>query len=132
MVQRLKLNSNASEVAEELKHATLRLKFPPQSLEAMKMIEDSGRLKEGEDLCHTFDLSIRAFRLDNRPASPMMGGLQPGEHMRRLVRVRWEGTQLSDEIYDSREHIYASLEFDGEMHRAWKILKNSPVGSLAP
>lgn len=90
MVQRLKLNSNASEV-EELKHATLRLKFPPQSLEAMKMIEDSGRLKEGEDLCHTFDLSVRAFRTDNRPASPMMGGAQ-GDHMARLVRVRWEGT----------------------------------------
>ena len=129
MVQRLKLHANASGV-EELKHATLRLKFPPQALEAMKMIEDSGRLKDGEDLCHTFDLSIRAFRLDNRPANPYMGGGDKGESMRRLVRVRWEGTQLSDEVYDSREHVIAELEFDGDMHKAWKMLKATPVGSL--
>jgi hypothetical protein len=98
----------------------------------MKMIEDSGRLKDGEDLCHTFDLSIRAFRLDNRAPSPIGGAGGKGETMRRLVRVRWEGTRLSDEIYDSREHVIANLEFDGDMHTAWKVLKSSPVGSLAP
>jgi hypothetical protein len=66
MVQRLKFRDNLAD-AGDIKTAILRLKFPPQSLEAMKMIEDTGRLKEGEDLCHTFDLSIRSFRLDNKP-----------------------------------------------------------------
>jgi hypothetical protein len=55
-----------------------------------------------------------------------------GGDYRRLVRVRWEGTQLSDEIFDSRKHVIAYLEFDGDMKNAWKVLKNGPVGSLSP
>jgi hypothetical protein len=44
MVQRLKFKENLKD-ADNIKTALLRLKFPPQALEAMKMIEDSGRLK---------------------------------------------------------------------------------------
>jgi hypothetical protein len=126
MVQRLKLHEKTKDLPDDLKEVTLRLKFPPNSLEAMKMIEDTNRLKEGEDLCHTFDLSIRAFRLDKSAPNPL------GGDQRRLVRVRWEGTELSNEVFDSRQHVIAVLEFDGDMTKAWKMLKMGPVGTLAP
>ena len=76
-------------------------------------------VQEGAELCHTFELSIRAERRDgqNEAGQEMVG------HS-RLMRVRWEGRETSDNLFDPRARLYATLEFDRSMKSAFQILKN--------
>lgn len=73
---------------------------------------------EGTELCHTFELSIRAERRDGQNEA----GQDMGGHS-RLMRVRWEGRQTSDNLFDPRGRLYATLEFDRSMKTAFQILK---------
>lgn len=50
----------------------------------------------------------------------------------RLVRVRWEGREVSDLMFDSRERIVATLEFDRSMKAAFQLLKSSDWAVLIP
>jgi len=71
-------------------------------------------IPKGEELCHTFILSVRAENRD--------GTNEGGEEITgaaRLMRVRWEGTEVSDKLFDSRDKIIAELEFDRSMKSAF-------------
>lgn len=109
-VQRLKLVEDPHDVAtpEDLTHAILRLRWPPSSLEAMRIAETSGKAKDHE-LCLSFTLAVRTERLD-RQSRPT------------LMNVRWEGRRMSDHVFDAREHIVAALEFDKSVKGMWQTL----------
>ena len=115
-VERLKLLEQEGELADDvdLSGAVLRLKLPGSALEALKVAEESGLIPEGAELCHTFELSIRAEKRD--------GANEAGQSMdghSRLMRVRWEGREISDRLFDPRTRLYAVLEFDRSMKAAF-------------
>lgn len=98
----------------DISGAILRLRLPPNALSAIKFAKDSGMLPEETELCHTFELSIRAEkRSGQNEAGQDMGG--PA----RLMRVRWEGHETNHNLFDPRVRVYASLEFDRSMKQAF-------------
>jgi hypothetical protein len=125
----LKLNENPHEIAapDDLKSAILRLRFPAEALKAVKIAKDSGKLPSGQEACLTFELSVRAERLDGQAADPMTGGKRP-----RLMRVRWEGKTISDDSYDAREKIVANLEFDASVAGVWEMISSGDFAALVP
>ena len=50
----------------------------------------------------------------------------------RLVRVRWDGKQVGDSIYDPRSRITATLEFDRSMKGAFRVMTSTDWASLVP
>jgi hypothetical protein len=121
LVERLKLLEREGDLADDidLSGAILRLKLHDHALQALKFAKESGLVPAGAELCHTFELSIRAERRD--------GQNEAGEDMTghsRLMRVRWEGRETSDNLFDPRARLYATLEFDRSMKSAFQILKN--------
>jgi hypothetical protein len=62
LVQRLKLLDKESDLADDIdiSGAILRLRLPPTAMSAIKFAKESGMLHEDTELCHTFELSIRA------------------------------------------------------------------------
>jgi len=129
LVQRLKLLEREGDLAEDadLSGAILRLRLPEHALHALKFAKESGLLAAGEELCHTFELSIRAERRDGENEA----GQDLGGHS-RLMRVRWEGRETSDNLFDPRARLYAALEFDRSMKSAFQILKTEDWVALQP
>lgn len=62
LVQRLKLLDREGDLADDidLSGAILRLKLPDHAFEAFKFAKESGLIPEGSEMCHNFELSIRA------------------------------------------------------------------------
>jgi hypothetical protein len=112
-------------VPDDLKSAILRLRFPADALKAVQIAKDSGRMPSGTEACLTFELSVRAERLDGQPADPMTGKKLP-----RLMRVRWEGKELADQSYDARERLVASLEFDRSVADAFDMISSGDFAAL--
>jgi len=108
----------------DLQGAILRLRFPPSSVHLFDVLKDSGHLSDKE-VCHTFSLSVRA-ELRSGDNESGLDPLGPS----RLVRVRWEGTEVGDGLFDYASKVYASLEFDRSMKGAYQLLKNSDFVSL--
>jgi hypothetical protein len=44
--------------------------------------------------------------------------------------VRWEGQEEQEGLFDPREHIIATLEFDRSVKEVYKIMKTSEWASL--
>lgn len=113
--QRLKLLDREEELAEDVDvdTAVLRLRFPPSSVHIFDVLKENGHLGNAE-ICHSFSLSIRAELRsgENESGLDIMG---PS----RLVRVRWEGTEVGNGLFDPASRIYASLEFDRSMKAAY-------------
>lgn len=116
LVERLKLLEREGDLADDidLSGAILRLKLHDHALQALRFARESGLVPEGAELCHTFELSIRAERRDgqNEAGQDVVG------HS-RLMRVRWEGRETSDNLFDPRARLYATLEFDRSMKSAF-------------
>lgn len=62
VIHRLKLLDREGDLADDidLSGAILRMTVPDHAISALKFAKDSGFVPEGVELCHTFDLSIRA------------------------------------------------------------------------
>jgi len=129
LVERLKLLEREGDLADDvnLSGAILRLRLPDHALQALKFAKDSGMVPEKAELCHTFELSIRAERRDgqNEAGQDMVG-------QSRLMRVRWEGRETSHNLFDPRARLYATLEFDRSMKAAFQFLKNEDWAVLQP
>jgi hypothetical protein len=125
--QRLKLLDREGDLAEDvdLDGAILRLRFPPSSVHLLDTLKDLNYFSQGREICHNFALSIRAELRSGENES----GLDPTGPS-RLVRVRWEGDEVGDGLFDFSSRIYASLEFDRSMKAAVQLLKNSDFVSL--
>jgi hypothetical protein len=114
--QRLKLLDREGDLAEDidLEGAILRLRFPPSSVHLFDTLKEAGYLSSGTEICHSFALSIRAELRSGENES----GLDPLGPS-RLIRVRWEGNEVGDALYDYSARIYAALEFDRSMKGAF-------------
>lgn len=119
--QRLKLLDREGDLADDpnLTGAVLRVRFPPSSIHLLETLSSGGHL-EGREACHTFQLSIRA---ELRGGENENGGEIGGPS--RLMRVRWEGQEVADGVYDPASRVYAALEFDRSMKAAFQLLKSS-------
>ena len=124
--QRLKLEDEEDQLAEEvnLTSAILRLRYPPSSIHLVDELIDHGHLGD-RPLCHSFSMSIRA---EQRSGVNENGEDPTGPS--RLLRVRWEGTEATDGLFDYSQRVTAVLEFDRSMKEAFKILKTTPFASL--
>lgn len=62
LVHRLKLLDREGDLADDidLSGAILRLKLPYNAFDALKFAKESGYVPEGTEMCHNFELSIRA------------------------------------------------------------------------
>jgi hypothetical protein len=114
--QRLKLLDREGDLAEDvdLAGAILRLRFPPSSIHLFDTLKEEGKLSKGTEICHSFTLSVRAELRNGENES----GLDPMGPS-RLIRVRWEGEEVADGLYDYSSRIYAALEFDRSMKGAF-------------
>lgn len=114
LVHRLKLLDREGDLADDIdiSGAILRLKLPDHAFDALRFAKESGLVPEGSELCHNFELSIRA------EVKGHMGG-EAGHEAEsgpsRLMRVRWEGHETNHDLFDPRTRLYASLEFDRSM-----------------
>jgi len=113
--QRLKLLDREGELAEDVDvdGAILRLRFPASSIHLFDIMRQEGHLGDVE-ICHSFSLSIRA-ELRNGENESGLDMFGPS----RLVRVRWDGTEVGNGLYDYSSRVYASLEFDRSMKGAF-------------
>jgi len=113
--QRLKLLDHEGELAEDVNidGAILRLRFPAASVHLFDVLRDEGHIGKRE-VCHGFSLSIRAELRsgENESGLDIMG-------QSRLIRVRWEGDEVDNGLFDPASRIYASLEFDRSMKAAF-------------
>ena len=57
----------------DLSGAILRLNVPEHAINALKFSKDSGFVPEGTELCHTFELSIRAEMIGMSAAGGSLG-----------------------------------------------------------
>jgi len=128
-VERLKLLDHEGDLAgdPDLSLAVLRLRLPASALELLQTLKDGGHLAAGHEICHNFQLSVRA---EKRGGGHAAGAELTGPS--RLVRVRWDGEQVDTGVYDPRSRLTASLEFDRSMHGAYQALKTTEWASLVP
>lgn len=112
---------------EDLAGAVLRLRLPASALHLFETLKERGHLKTVKEICHNFELSIRAEKRDgeNEAGEDPMGKT-------RLMRVRWDGEKLNDGTFLPGSRIIATLEFDRSMVGAFKILKPTEWASLVP
>lgn len=68
LINRLKLLDREGDLADDIdiSGAILRLKLPDHALDALKFAKDSGMVPEGHEMCHNFELSIRAEMLGQK------------------------------------------------------------------
>jgi len=115
LINRLKLLDREGDLADDIdiSGAILRLKLPDHSMEVLSIAKDSGLLPDHHEMCHTFELSIRAEVMGHKNADGSAG--HDEDSPSKLMRVRWEGHETSHRKFDPRTRIYASLEFDRSM-----------------
>ena len=99
--------------------------MPATALELLHTLKQDGLIGRDE-ICHNFQLWIRAELIDSAKGAQA----HPGEA--RLVRVRWEGYEVDEGIFDPRHRLTAALVFDRSMKGAYQLLKTSNWVSLAP
>ena len=96
-VQRLKLLDQEGDIADDMNisGAVLRLRLPASALQLFETLKDRGHLANVKEICHNFELSIRAEKMngENEAGEDPMGKT-------RLVRVRWDGERFDDGIFD--------------------------------
>ena len=128
-VQRLKLVEKEGDLSHnsetKFDRAVLRLKMPATALELVHTLNHEGLFGKGE-ICHNFQLWIRAEKLDGEGPTHTHGGEA------KLVRVRWEGYEVDPGLFDPRHKLTAALEFDRSMKGAHQLLKGSNWVSLVP
>ena len=48
------------------------------------------------------------------------------------MRVRWEGVQVTPNVFDTRERVIAVLEFDRSMEKPFQNIKGTEFAVLVP
>jgi hypothetical protein len=116
-VQRLKLLDIEGDLGDiDISGAVLRLRLPESAVHlANEMIEHAHGLSNVNEVCHNFKLSVRAENRDanfNDAGESIIGPT-------RLMRIRWEGEEVDENIYDPASRLTATLEFDRNMKNAF-------------
>ena len=91
-------------------------------------MKDAGLIEHGGELCLNFQLWVRAEKQDGNAGG--YGFIHEGNA--RLMRVRWEGYEVGDMLFDPRHKLTAILEFDRSMKGANELLKTSNWVTMAP
>jgi len=128
LIQRLKLLDQEGDLADDvdLTGAILRVSLPLESVQLLSILKAHGHLDRVKpELCHNFQLSVRAELLANRNSSQSQSTEVP-----RLMRVRWEGLRVADGLFDPRTRLIAALEFDRSLSGAYQLLKTSEWAGL--